>query len=118
MTKLAGSGSVGPSKPSSPPIPLDDIQAPMIASMFKALGEPVRLRLLTMIAAGGETCVCDLSQAFHLTGPTISYHLKVLRDAGLVGCQRRGTWVYYWVVPTAMHRLAGCLVSAVPDSGK
>ena len=69
--------------------PLNPAQANRFASMFKALGDPVRLRLLSMIASagGGEVCVCDLSGAFHLSGPTISHHLKVLREAGLVGCR-------------------------------
>ena len=79
--------------------------------MFKALGDPVRLRLLSMIASqpGGEACVCDLSPAFDVSQPTISHHLKVLREAGLIECERRGTWVYYWGVPTALAQLAAVL---------
>jgi ArsR family transcriptional regulator, arsenate/arsenite/antimonite-responsive transcriptional repressor len=79
--------------------------------MFKALGDPVRLRLLSMIAsqAGGEVCVCDLTPPFPLTAPTISHHLRVLREAGLVDCQRRGTWVYYRVRPGVLDRLASVL---------
>ncbi len=82
-----------------------------LARGFKALGDPVRLRLLSLIAArgGGETCVCDLTDAFAVKGPTISHHLKVLREAGLIDCERRGTWVYYWVVPAALDRLAQLL---------
>jgi ArsR family transcriptional regulator, arsenate/arsenite/antimonite-responsive transcriptional repressor len=78
---------------------------------FKALGDPVRLRLLSLIAArsGGEVCVCELTDAFTLTVPTISHHLKVLREAGLVDCQRRGTWVYYWVVPAKLAALSSLL---------
>ncbi len=84
--------------------PLDRAQADAFAPMFKALGDPVRLRLLSMIASarGGEVCVCDLTGAFHLTGPTISHHLKVLREAGLVDSDRRGTWVYYRLIPAAL----------------
>lgn len=91
--------------------PLDAAQAGAAAPVFKALGDPVRLRLLSMIASagGGEVCVCDLSVAFSLTGPTISHHLKVLREAGLVDSDRRGTWVYYRLVPSAMAWLAGLL---------
>jgi ArsR family transcriptional regulator len=91
--------------------PLDPAQAGAFAPMFKALGDPVRLRLLSMIASasGGEVCVCDLTGAFALTGPTISHHLKVLREAGLVGSDRRGTWVYYRVLPEALAVLAGLL---------
>jgi ArsR family transcriptional regulator, arsenate/arsenite/antimonite-responsive transcriptional repressor len=75
--------------------------------MFKALGDPVRLRLLSLItSAGGEVCVCDLTAAFDLTQPTISHHLKVLREAGLVDSQRRGTWVYYWPRPENLKRLS------------
>jgi ArsR family transcriptional regulator len=88
-----------------------------LASGFKALGDPVRLRLLSMIAAraGGEVCVCDLTSAFTVSGPTISHHLKVLREAGLIDCQRRGTWVYYWILPARMAALSQLLdASGVP----
>ena len=68
--------------------------------MFKALADPIRLRLLSIItSAGGEICVCDITPQFDVSGPTISHHLKVLREAGLVDCERRGTWVYYWPIP-------------------
>lgn len=82
-----------------------------LARGFKALGDPVRLRLLSLIAArgGDQVCVCELTGAFTLTGPTISHHLKVLREAGLVDCQRRGTWVYYWVVPATLAALSQLL---------
>jgi ArsR family transcriptional regulator len=91
--------------------PLDAEQAGVFAPMFKALGDPVRLRLLSMIASagGGEVCVCDLTGSFALTGPTISHHLKVLREAGLVDSDRRGTWVYYRLVPAALALLGGLL---------
>ncbi|WP_433223971.1 ArsR/SmtB family transcription factor [Dactylosporangium sp. CS-047395] len=90
---------------------LSETAAVDLARGFKALGDPVRLRLLSLIAAraGGEVCVCDLTDAFTLTGPTISHHLKVLREAGLVDCQRRGTWVYYWVVPAQLAALSKLL---------
>jgi DNA-binding transcriptional ArsR family regulator len=75
--------------------------------MFKALGDPVRLRLMSMIAStGSEACVCDLAAGFDLSQPTISHHLKVLREAGLVDAERRGAWVYYRVHPDALR--AGC----------
>jgi ArsR family transcriptional regulator len=82
-----------------------------LAQSFKALGDPVRLRLLSMIAArgGGEVCVCELTPAFDLSGPTISHHLRVLREAGLVECERRATWVYYWVVPARLAALSQLL---------
>ncbi|WP_225824731.1 ArsR/SmtB family transcription factor [Streptomyces naphthomycinicus] len=91
--------------------PLDEGQAVELAKVFKALGDPVRLRLLSMIAsrAGGEVCVCDLTPAFDLSQPTISHHLKLLRQAGLIDSERRGTWVYYRLVPETTDRLAGIL---------
>ncbi|MGW4624527.1 ArsR/SmtB family transcription factor [Streptomyces rubiginosohelvolus] len=91
--------------------PLDDKQAVELAKVFKALGDPVRLRLLSMIASreGGEICVCDLTPAFDLSQPTISHHLKLLRQAGLIDCERRGTWVYYWLLPGTIDKLAGVL---------
>jgi ArsR family transcriptional regulator, arsenate/arsenite/antimonite-responsive transcriptional repressor len=87
--------------------PLAAEQASDMAKMFKALCDPVRLRLLSLItSADGESCVCDLTAAFDLTGPTISHHLKVLREAGLVDSQRRGTWVYYWPRPDNLKQLS------------
>lgn len=90
-----------------------------LARMFKALGDPVRLRLLSMVASheGGEACVCDISPAFDLSQPTISHHLKVLREAGLLDCERRGTWVYYWVIPAALQHLSSVLSAADPSVG-
>jgi len=84
--------------------PLTKDWAQDLSRMFRALGDPVRLRLLSLVAshAGGEACVCEISPAFDLSQPTISHHLKVLREAGLLECERRGTWVYYWVVPSAL----------------
>jgi ArsR family transcriptional regulator, arsenate/arsenite/antimonite-responsive transcriptional repressor len=94
---------------------LDPQQADTFAPLFKALGDPVRLRLLSMIASagGGEICVCDLTGEFALTGPTISHHLKVLREAGLVHSDRRGTWVYYRLVPGALDVMGGLVGAAM-----
>jgi ArsR family transcriptional regulator, arsenate/arsenite/antimonite-responsive transcriptional repressor len=91
--------------------PLGVGEAAELAPLFKAIGDPARLRLLSMIACheGGEACVCDLTGAFELTAPTISHHLKVLKQAGLIDSERRGTWVYYWVNPQALARLSGLL---------
>ena len=86
--------------------------------MFKALGDPVRLRLMSLIASVEEACVCDLTPAFDLSGPTISHHLKTLRAAGLVDSERRGTWVYYWVKPESLALLSGLLGPALPVSGQ
>ncbi|OXM65651.1 ArsR/SmtB family transcription factor [Amycolatopsis vastitatis] len=92
--------------------PLREDQAAELAKLFKAMADPVRLRLLSLIAshAGGEACVCDLTDAFDLTGPTISHHLKVLRESGLITGERRGTWVYYRVHPEVLARLSAVLV--------
>ena len=85
--------------------PLTGDQAVELARVFKAMGDPVRLRLLSLIASheGGEACVCDLTDVFDLTGPTISHHLKVLREAGLITGERRGTWVFYRVRADALR---------------
>jgi ArsR family transcriptional regulator len=101
--------------------PVPATEAADLAQAFKAIGDPVRLQLLSMIAshAGGEVCVCDLTPAFELTGPTISHHLRVLREAGLIDHERRGTWVYYWVIPAklaALSQLLDIRVPAVPSS--
>ena len=94
--------------------PLEEAQAADLAKIFKALGDPVRLRLMSMIASrgeGGEVCVCELTPAFDLSQPTISHHLKLLRQAGLLDCERRGTWVYYWLLPGVLDRLAAFLTA-------
>ena len=87
-----------------------------MAAKFKALSDPVRLRLLSSVAshAGGEACVCDISAGIEVSQPTVSHHLKVLRDAGLLISERRGSWVYYTVVPEALGSLAGLLDVGVP----
>jgi ArsR family transcriptional regulator, arsenate/arsenite/antimonite-responsive transcriptional repressor len=80
-------------------------QAVELARVFKALADPVRLRLFSMItgAESGEACVCELTGGFDVSGPTISHHLKVLREAGLIDGDRRGTWIYYRAVPEALE---------------
>ena len=85
-------------------------EADDLAQVFKALADPVRLRLLSMIcsAEAGEICVCYLNEAFDLAPATISYHLKVLRTVGLIDGDRRGTWVYYRVIPEVMGGCAPC----------
>ncbi|GAB3835552.1 metalloregulator ArsR/SmtB family transcription factor [Dactylosporangium cerinum] len=100
--------------PCCPPIAQRRIpaeSAAVLAPAFKALGDPVRLQLMSMIASApdGEICVCDLTPAFELSGPTISHHLKTLREAGLVDSDRRGTWVYYRARPGIMRQLAALL---------
>ncbi|MBF6326988.1 ArsR/SmtB family transcription factor [Nocardia transvalensis] len=91
--------------------PLTARDATELAALFKALADPVRLRLLSAIASrtGGEACVCDLSEGIDVTQPTVSHHLKVLREAGLLTSERRASWVYYRVVPEALQRLSHML---------
>lgn len=91
--------------------PLSAGDACDLASLFKALGDPVRLRLISLIAChdGGEACVCELTDAFDVSPATISHHLKVLRQAGLVEAERRGTWVYYRAKPDVLARMSAVL---------
>ena len=91
--------------------PLSQAQAERVAPLLKALGDPVRLRLMSLIAShlGGEACVCDLNGAFDLSQPTISHHLKVLHEAGLVDRDKRGVWAYYRVRTEALASL-GALI--------
>ena len=86
-------------------------QAERIAPLVKALADPVRLRLLSLVAshADGEACVCDLNDAFDLSQPTISHHLKLLHEAGLLDREKRGVWVYYRVNAAALGDLAALL---------
>ena len=97
--------------------PLDTEAAADGAAVFKALGDPVRLRLMSIIAsAGGEICVCDITPEFDVSGPTVSHHLRVLRQAGLVDCERRGTWVYYWPVRERLRQISALLSVPEPTS--
>jgi ArsR family transcriptional regulator len=91
--------------------PLAEAAAVELAGLLKALADPTRLRLLSLILAhdGGEACVCELSEPISVSQPTVSHHLKVLRAAGLVTCERRGTWVYYAAVPERLAMLAGVI---------
>jgi ArsR family transcriptional regulator len=89
--------------------PLDPDAAADLAASFKALADPTRVAIVNRLAALGETCVCDLTEAFDLSQPTVSHHLKLLRHAGLVEVSRRGTWAYYRLVPERIAQLAGAL---------
>ncbi|MEZ5095860.1 MAG: metalloregulator ArsR/SmtB family transcription factor [Nocardioides sp.] len=93
--------------------PLTAEDAERLAPLLKALADPVRLRLVSMVAAGdgGEACVCDLNAAFDLSQPTISHHLKVLHEAGLLDREKRGVWVHYRVRPEVLADLAAVLGS-------
>jgi ArsR family transcriptional regulator len=91
--------------------PLTAHQAARIAPLLKALADPVRLRLMSLVASHprGEACVCDLNGAFKLTQPTISHHLKVLHESGLLDREKRGVWVYYRARAEALASLGTLL---------
>jgi ArsR family transcriptional regulator len=91
--------------------PLGEADARALASAFAALADPVRLRVFSLVAsaAGGEVCACDLVAPAGRSQPTVSHHLKVLREAGLVTADRRGTWVWYRVVPERLEELRAVL---------
>ena len=92
--------------------PVTAADAERLAPLFKALGDPVRLQMVSMIAARPELCVCEITPAFDLSSGTISHHLRTLREAGLVDCERRGTYVYYWIRPEALEALSALLSKA------
>jgi ArsR family transcriptional regulator len=96
--------------------PLSEEAAERIAPLLKALADPVRLRLLSLVAshAGREACVCDLNDAFDLSQPTISHHLKVLHEVGLLDREKRGVWVYYRASNSALRALADLIGSTAP----
>jgi len=86
--------------------PLDRDSAGRLAAVVKAVADPARLQLLSLIDNGGEACVCDLQGALGLSQPTVSYHLKKLADAGLVEREQRGTWAWFRVNPDRMAELS------------
>jgi len=96
--------------------PLTMQQAEQIAPLLKALADPVRLRLMSLVAShqGGEACICELNGAFELSQPTISHHMKVLHEAGLVNRDKRGVWVYYRVRPEALAGLGTLIGPPAP----
>ncbi len=96
---------------SAVPEPMPRAEAERRAALLKAVAEPARLQLLSLIrdSADGEACVCDMADAVGLTQPTVSHHLKVLTDAGLLARQRRGTWAWYAVVPERLAEVCGFL---------
>ena len=93
--------------------PIGAAQAEALAHVLRAVAEPTRLRLLSLVAAheGGEACVCDLTAPVGLSQPTVSHHLKVLVDAGLLTRDKRGVWAYYALVPGALDAVAGVLAT-------
>lgn len=109
LDEPAGQGAT----PCCPPLterPFSAEEAETAARMFKALGDPVRLRLFSLVASheGGEACVCDISDV-GVSQPTVSHHLKKLKDAGLLTSERRGTWVYYRVEPAVLAAMGQLL---------
>ncbi len=92
--------------------PLSVPEAERTAAMFKALGDPVRLRLFSLIAShlGGEACVCEISDV-GVSQPTVSHHLRKLREAGLLTSERRGTWVFYKIAPEIVTAMGNMLTS-------
>jgi len=89
--------------PATPPLARED--ADHLAACFKALADPARVAIVNRLAAADEVCVCDLNTALDLAQPTVSHHLRVLREAGLVESSRRGTWAFYRLVPEAIEQL-------------
>lgn len=92
------------------PLHLNDEAAAELATVFKAIANPVRLQILDILSRqSGQVCVCDIETYFDLSQPTISHHLRVMRQAGLVDTEQRGTWVYYFVRPEKMEMLRSFL---------
>ena len=89
--------------------PLSESERDELAARFKALADPTRVAIVNSLSAADEVCVCNLTATFDLSQPTISHHLKILRQAGLVESTRRGTWAYYRLVPEAIAALRGAL---------
>jgi len=92
---------------------IQPIEAEVLAGGFKALADPARLRLISLVAAqqGGEACVCELTDPIGLSQPTVSHHLKILVDAGILSREQRGKWAYYRVVPVTLNALAELIAS-------
>jgi len=89
---------------------IERAQAERMAVVAKALGDPIRLQLVDVLRRhAGKVCVCELVPLFELSQPTISHHLKVLRDAGIVSSERRGLWAYYYVLPAALEEFTAWL---------
>jgi ArsR family transcriptional regulator, arsenate/arsenite/antimonite-responsive transcriptional repressor len=102
----------GPGTPALQPAAAEEL-----ASTFKALADPTRVSIINRLASGEACCVCDLTEAFELSQPTVSHHLRILRQAGLVHVERQGTWAYYRLIPDAIDRLRSVLAAPVPTTG-
>jgi ArsR family transcriptional regulator len=90
---------------------IDTASADRLAAIFKALGDPARVKLVSLIAASdtGEACICDLTAPLGLSQPTVSHHMKMLVETGLVDREQRGKWAYYRVNGDALNRVAGLI---------
>jgi ArsR family transcriptional regulator len=91
--------------------PLDADQADELARAFSALADPVRLRLLSLVAAAGEVCSCDLMEPLGKSQPTVSHHTKILAEAGLIVGEKRGRWVWWSVVPDHLEQIGQHLLT-------
>jgi ArsR family transcriptional regulator len=102
-----------PGEPCCEPLVYPDVgrqEAERMAAVAKALGDPIRLELVDVLRKhAGKVCVCELVPLFDISQPTLSHHLKKLREAGIVNCERRGLWAYYYVIPGAMKELSAWL---------
>ncbi len=111
--ELAPKQKRAPGEPCCEPVAYPEVErreAARMAAVAKALGDPVRLQIVdVLLRHAGRVCVCELVPLFELTQPTVSHHLRVLRDAGIVGSERDGLWAYYYVAPGALEELADWL---------
>jgi ArsR family transcriptional regulator len=111
--KLAPKQKRPPGEPCCEPVVYPDVEreaAVRMATIAKALGDPVRVQLVDVLRKhAGKVCVCELVPLFDVSQPTVSHHLKVLREAGIVGSERQGLWAYYYVIPAALEELSGWL---------
>jgi ArsR family transcriptional regulator len=102
--------------PGAPPLPKRSAEA--LAERFKALSDPARISIVNQLAGRGEMCTCNLTAFLGLSQPTVSHHLRVLREAGLIEVARkRGTWTFYRLVPEAMEQLAFAIGGAPAPEG-
>ena len=107
---LAPKQKRAPGEPCCEPVVYPDVEreeAQRMAAIAKALGDPVRLQLVDVLRKhAGKVCVCELTPLFDIGQPTVSHHLKVLREAGVVDSERRGLWAYYYVIPDALEEIS------------
>jgi ArsR family transcriptional regulator len=96
--------------------PLDEASAERLAASLRVVADPARLRLLSLIGASGEVCACDLTETLGLSQPTVSHHLKVLTEAGLLDREQRGRWAFFRLQPEPIELLRGALATPVSAS--